>query len=120
MTCTIPTAASFREGDAFITHDYHERFHAPYFIPYRSLYSRNIANMFMAGRCISVSHDALGTARVMRTGGMMGEVIGYAAKYCVRYGCDPRAVYEEHVDELMTELKAIPYGKKNRLVSNQG
>ena len=111
---------AFREGDAFITHDYHERFHAPYFIPYRSLYSRNIANMFMAGRCISVSHDALGTARVMRTGGMMGEVIGYAAKYCVRYGCDPRAVYEEHVDELMTELKAIPYGKKNRLVSNQG
>lgn len=111
---------AFREGDAFITHDYHERFHAPYFIPYRSLYSRNIANMFMAGRCISVSHDALGTARVMRTGGMMGEVIGYAAKYCVRYDCDPRAVYEEHVDELMAELKAIPYGKKNRLVSNQG
>ncbi len=110
---------AFREGDAFITKDYHESFRTPYFIPYRSLYSRNIANMFMAGRCISVSHDALGTARVMRTGGMMGEVIGYAARYCIRYGCDPRDVYEQHVDEFITELKALPNLKKNKLVSNE-
>ncbi len=109
---------AFREGDAFITKDYHERFDKPYFIPYRALYSRNIANLFMAGRDISVSHDALGTARVMRTGGMMGEVIGYAAKYCVRYGCGPRGVYESHLSELIGELKAIPRLKKNELVAN--
>lgn len=41
-------------------------------------------------------------------------------KYCVRYGCVPRAVYEKRVEERMAELKAIPHGKKNRLVSNQG
>ena len=46
----------------------------PYAIPYRCLYSRNVANLWMAGRNISVTHVALGTVRVMRTGGMMGEV----------------------------------------------
>ena len=110
--------AVFHEGDAFLTKDYHEPFNKPYFIPYRTLYSRNIANMFMAGRDISVSHDALGTARVMRTGGMMGEVVGYAAKYCVRYHCDPRGVYEAHLDEFIAELKALPCLKKNKLVAN--
>ena len=110
--------AAFREGDAFIAEAHHEYFRKPYFIPYRSLYSRNVDNMFMAGRDISVSHDALGTARVMRTGGMMGEVVGYAAKYCVRYGCDPRGVYEDHLEEFISELKSIPMMKKNELVAN--
>ena len=110
--------AAFHEGDAFITQDYHESFRKPYFIPYRSLYSRNIANMFMAGRDISVSHDALGTARVMRTGGMMGEVVGYAAKYCVKYNCDPRDVYVSHVSEFIAELRSLPCLKKNELVAN--
>ena len=41
----------------------------PYAVPYRCLYSRNIGNLFMAGRDISVTHVALGTVRVMRTGG---------------------------------------------------
>ena len=109
---------AFREGDAFITQYYCEKFPCPYFLPYRSIYSRNIANLFMAGRNTSVSHDALGTSRVMRTGGMMGEVIGYAAKYCVKYGCDPRDIYTAHLDEFMDELKSIPKMQKNELVAN--
>ena len=52
----------------------------PYPIPYSCLYSRNVQNLFMAGRNISVTHVALGTTRLMRTTGMMGEVIGMAAK----------------------------------------
>ena len=51
----------------------------PYPIPYRCLYSRNITNLMMAGRNISVTHIALGTVRVQRTTGMMGEVLGMAA-----------------------------------------
>ena len=39
---------------------------SPYAIPYRCLYSRNIRNLFMAGRNISVTHVALGTVRVQR------------------------------------------------------
>ncbi|MBQ9432573.1 MAG: FAD-dependent oxidoreductase [Kiritimatiellae bacterium] len=72
----------------------------PYPIPYRCLYSKNIGNLFMAGRNISVTHVALGTVRVMRTTGMMGEVVGMAAAVCKRNGCLPRDVYADHFDEL--------------------
>ena len=78
-----------------------------YPVPYRSFYSRNLDNLFMAGRCISVTHEALGTVRVMRTGGMIGEVVGKAVSVCVRHGCTPRAVYAEHLDELQ-ELMRLP------------
>ncbi|HBC86610.1 MAG TPA: pyridine nucleotide-disulfide oxidoreductase [Lentisphaeria bacterium] len=72
----------------------------PYPIPYRTLYSRNIENLFMAGRNISVTHVALGTVRVMRTTGMMGEVIGMAAALCKKNRTSPRGVYEKHLEEL--------------------
>ncbi len=72
----------------------------PYPIPYRSLYSRNVGNLLMAGRCISVTHVALGTVRVMRTGGMMGELIGMAASLCKKHNASPRGVYEDHLEEL--------------------
>ena len=71
-----------------------------YPIPFRCLYSRDISNMFMAGRDISVSHLALGTVRVMRTCAMEGEVIGMAADICRRRACAPRDVYKEYFDEL--------------------
>ena len=73
-----------------------------YPLPYRSFYSRNIENLFMAGRNISVTHEALGTIRVMRTGGMIGEVVGKAASLCTKYDCTPAAVYHSHLDELLT------------------
>ncbi len=72
----------------------------PYPIPYRCLYSRNVRNLLMAGRCISVTHVALGTVRVMRTGGMMGELIGMAASLCKKHATDPRGVYENHLGKL--------------------
>lgn len=71
-----------------------------YPIPYRCFYSRNVPNLFMAGRCISVTHEALGTVRVMKTGGMMGEVVGKAAAVCIDQQCNPRAVYTDHYQEL--------------------
>lgn len=77
----------------------------PYAIPYRSLYSRNIANLFMAGRNISVTHVALGTVRVMRTTGMMGEVVGMAASVCIKNKATPREVYEKHLEELIDLFK---------------
>jgi hypothetical protein len=72
----------------------------PYAIPYRCFYSKNVSNLFMAGRCISVTHVALGTIRVMRTGGMMGEVVGMAASLCKEHDTTPRGVYQKHLDEL--------------------
>lgn len=54
----------------------------------------------MAGRCISVTHEALGTVRVMKTCGMMGEVVGKAAAICVENSCGPRRVYEDYLATL--------------------
>jgi len=73
----------------------------PYPVPYRCLYSRNINNLFMAGRNISVTHVALGTVRVMRTTGIMGEVVGIAAGLCIKHDTTPRGVYKEHLNELV-------------------
>ena len=54
----------------------------------------------MAGRDISVSHVALGTVRLMRTGGMMGEVVGMAASVCKNREALPRDVYESYFADL--------------------
>jgi hypothetical protein len=83
-----------------------------YPIPYRCFYSRNIDNLFMAGRDISVTHEALGTVRVMKTGGMEGEVVGKGASICVREDCTPRKVFESYWSE-MDELLKQP-GKARR------
>ena len=77
----------------------------PYPVPYRCLYSRNIDNLFMAGRNISVTDVALGTVRVMRTTGMMGEVVGMAASLCKKYGVEPRKVYQSYLEELKVLMK---------------
>jgi hypothetical protein len=83
-----------------------------YPVPYRCFYSRNVPNLFVAGRDISVTHEALGTVRVMKTGGMMGEVVGKAASICLKRGCLPRDVYGKHLEELK-DLMRMP-GKARR------
>ncbi len=72
----------------------------PYAVPYRCLYSRNVDNLFMAGRNISVTHVALGTVRVMRTTGMMGEVVGMAASLAKKHNTNPRGIFQNHIEEL--------------------
>ena len=97
------------EGRAFISyatgvsapggHTY-GKYQVPYWAPYRCLYSRNVENLFMAGRDISVTHEALGPVRVMKTTGMMGEIVGMAASICIKAETSPRGVYERHLDAL--------------------
>jgi hypothetical protein len=89
----------------------------PYPIPYRCLYSRNVGNLFMAGRNISVTHVALGTVRVMRTTGMMGEVVGMAASLCKQHNVKPRDIYHNYLNELKA-LMTEGVGKKG-LPNNQ-
>jgi hypothetical protein len=85
----------------------HTTFHytpAPYGIPYRSLYSRNVANLMFAGRNISVSHMALTSTRVMGTCSVIGQAVGTAAALAVRRGCSPREVGRHYMDELQQAL----------------
>lgn len=91
-------------GEEFFASTEHIRV-APYTIPYRCLYSRNIPNLFMAGRNISTTHVAFGSTRVMRTCGMMGEVVGMAAYVAKKNQTNPRGVYENQLDELLEMIK---------------
>jgi hypothetical protein len=96
------------EGNEFIsdfTRGKAHRYAGIYWAPYRCLYSRNIDNLFMAGRDISVTQTGLGPVRVMRTCGMMGEVVGKAAALCVKHTILPREVYETHLAELQSWLR---------------
>ena len=71
-----------------------------YHIPFRSLYSRNVRNMLMAGRDISASHVAFGTTRVMATCAVTGEAAGVGAALAAQRSITPREVAEQHLGEL--------------------
>ena len=86
-----------------------------YPVPYRCFYSRNIDNLFMAGRNISVTHKALGTVRVMKTCGMMGVVVGKAAAVAAKNECSPREVYYQHLDKLITLLEMPGFMRRDSL-----
>ena len=92
------------DGEAFRSIAKHIAIY-PYPIPYRCLYSKNISNLMMAGRDISVSHVALGTVRLMRTGGMMGEVVGMAASICIEKDAEPREIYTSYFSALEKLMK---------------
>ncbi len=64
-----------------------------YDIPYRSYYSRNVRNLFLAGRIISVSHVAFGSSRVMGTSAYGGQAVGMAAALCKENNVLPAGLY---------------------------
>lgn len=76
----------------------------PFSIPFRSLYSRNVANLMMAGRDISASHLALADTRVMLTCAVIGHAAGTGAAFCVRENTTPRGVCENHIGQLQQQL----------------
>jgi hypothetical protein len=84
---------------------YHRNLLKAYPVPYRCLYSKDVKNLFLAGRCISVSHAAFGSVRVMRTLGMLGEVVGMAASICAKENIYPRDVYTKELKQLQDMMK---------------
>ncbi len=89
-----------------------------YWIPFRCLYSTNIDNLMMAGRCLSCTHVGLGSPRVMNTGGQMGVAAGTAAALCKRYDTNPRGVYQHHIPELHTLMAlALPFATPSNVVT---
>jgi len=75
-----------------------------YWIPFRCLYSTNIINLMMAGRCLSATHVGLGSPRVMNTCGQMGIAVGFAAGLCKKYNVLPREVANSYAEELKVLL----------------
>ena len=79
------------KGEATVFHDSP----SPYGIPYRCLYSKNIENLFFAGRNISVTHMAMSSTRVMSTCPVIGQAVGTAAAIATRDNLTPCGVYEK-------------------------
>jgi hypothetical protein len=77
-----------------------------YNIPLRSLYSRNIPNLFMAGRNISATHMAYTSTRVQATCSVIGQAVGTAAGQCIKTGITPRelASNASHLTRLQQAL----------------
>lgn len=73
-----------------------------YQIPFRTMYSKNIKNLFLGGRLISATHVAFGSSRVMATCGHNGQAVAMAAAICVEKGLSPAALLEP---SLMAELQ---------------
>ena len=76
----------------YSAHDGCRQFHSKgtYTIPFRALYSQSLDNLLLTGRLISATHVAFGSARVMCTCGVLGEVVGRAAALCQQRHLTPR------------------------------
>lgn len=72
----------------------------PYTVPLRSLYSRNIGNLMMAGKHISATHVAAASTKFILNGAQCGVATGATAYLCMKYQTTPRGVYEKHLSEL--------------------
>ncbi|MGB9877789.1 MAG: FAD-dependent oxidoreductase [bacterium] len=84
--------------------EWEKRFVYIYQIPFRCLYSRNIKNLLMAGRNISVTHIALGSTRLMGTCALLGQAVGTAVAICKKHGVYPRDIFPKHIRELQQTL----------------
>jgi hypothetical protein len=76
-----------------------------YQIPYRCYYSKDIANLFIAGRIISASHVAFGSSRVMATCAHGAQVVGMAAALATQLNLKPGEIAQkEHIQKLQSQL----------------
>jgi hypothetical protein len=84
----------------------HYHIDGPYSIPYRSLYARDLDNVFLAGRHVSASHVAFGSLSVQKTLGTLGQAVGTAAALCRRRGETPAGLVaaEDGTHELQQVL----------------
>jgi len=73
-----------------------------YQIPYRILVPKGVDSLLTGGRCVSVTHLALGSIRVMAQCILTGEAAGAAAALSIRQGVSPRSV---NVSEVQASLR---------------
>ena len=95
-----PPAGIFHDGRDTT----HHKAPSPYGIPYRTLYSHKVKNLWFAGRNISCTHMAMSSTRVMATCATLGQAAGTAAAISLQQDCDNRGVYTDHLDRLQRRL----------------
>ena len=74
-----------------------------YQIPYRCYVSKDVDNLFFAGRIISATHVAFGSTRVMATSAHGGQAVGMAAVLCTQYSLQPRQILENNLIKCLQE-----------------
>ena len=96
-----------------------------YEIPYRCYISKDIRNLFFAGRLISATHVAFGSTRVMATSGHGGQAVGMAAAMCIQSGTTPLAFTDAENIKLLQQrlnltgqsIPGIPIAKSENLAA---
>ncbi|WP_438864049.1 FAD-dependent oxidoreductase [Neptunicella sp.] len=96
-----------------------------YQIPLRCFVSKDMDNLFLAGRIISVSHIAFGSTRVMATSGHGGQAVGSAVAYCLQKQITPTELWQStHIGRLQQTLNqqghfipGVPMQSSNNLAA---
>ncbi|MPN46177.1 hypothetical protein SDC9_193760 [bioreactor metagenome] len=79
----------------------------PYDIPYRCLVPLGIENLLTAGRCISGTHEAHASYRIMSVCMSTGQAAGIAAALCIENNEKPRILDYHKVQKRLIETGAI-------------
>jgi hypothetical protein len=98
--------------DAHARNGIYDSDHATYFhfvpgmysVPFRTLYSKDIDNLFICGRIHSATHLAMSSTRVICTCAAGGQAAGTAAFLCKKYNVTPRDITQKHIKELQNLL----------------
>lgn len=72
-----------------------------YDLPYRAFVPLNVDALYTCGRCISGTHRAHASYRVMNTVLAMGQAIGLAASLCIKENVLPRNLEYSHLREAL-------------------
>lgn len=87
------------------TSDYAAKsFVGPYGIPLRTLIARDVDNLMMAGRCLSVTHAALGSVRVQATTALMGQAVGVAAGVALQKNIPLARIAQDGIHDIQQRL----------------
>ena len=93
-----PDGGGQAEGLAEVVH--------PYDIPYRCLVPQNVENLLVTGRCISATHEAMASFRIMSVCMALGEASGIAASIAAEQGVTPRNLDVKLVQKALTDKGA--------------
>lgn len=80
---------------------------AYYQVPYRSLVAAGADNLLLAGRCISATHEALASTRVIAPSMAQGEAAGVAAALAASKGTAAAAVDVAEVQRILRDRGAF-------------